>query len=384
MAHPPHPESVSGGKNPQEVHAQNDETLLRIPLPLSIKKDFLGENTWATIKENANERHLKVSIRSLRNSKHKSGQAAELGVNQQINIMKLNPGEPIPLAETLGFYEAIMDMFEVLGLQVNDPLVEEERHDDTMGKVEVYMHGRLVEMTGSASSPPQVTAFTRPLVDASARVEIFFRPEPFVYTRWHKQCVLRENDGRARLRSRSRRRRSDDAPALGAEQEAQPAAPAAGQTAEGEAPASGVSGAPEIKEEGDAPMGGVSPTMGGVSPTQAQPIQDEKPMSAISVDVESADYGEEELETARLFEEAVFQLSEAARVSARRATEHLQSPDSNFLVTVENATRSNCVDALVAGSDLRIVMCLATYCRTSQLKAALPINLASSWGSATR
>ena len=249
MAHPPHPESVSGGKNPQEVHAQNDETLLRILLPLSIKKAFLGENTWATIKENANERHLKVSIRSLRNSKRRSGQAAELGVNQQMNIMKLNPGEPIPLAETLDFYEDIMDIFEVLGLKAIDPLVEEERHDDTMGKVEVYMHGRLVEMTGSASLPPQVTAFTRPLADASARVErICFRPEPFVFTRWHTQCVLRENDGRARLRSRSRRRRSDDAPALGAEQEAQPAAPAAGQTAEGEAPASGVSGAPEEKK----------------------------------------------------------------------------------------------------------------------------------------
>ena len=33
-----------------------------------------------------------------------------------------------------------------------------------------------------------------------------------------------------------------------------------------------------------------------------------------------------------------------------------------------------------AGSDLKVVMCLATYCRTSQLKAALPINLACSWG----
>ena len=127
-------------------------------------------------------------------------------------------------------------------------------------------------------------------------------------------------------------------------------------------------------------MGGVPPTMGGVSPIQAQPIEDEKPMLAISVDVESADYGEEELETERLFDEAVCLLSEAARVSARRAMEHLQSPDSNFLVKVEDATRSNCADGLVAGSDLKIVMCLATYCCTSQLKAALPINLASSWG----
>ena len=175
MAHPPHPESVSGGKNPQEVHAQSDETLLRIPFSLSIKNDFLGGNTWAMIKQQAIERHLKVSIRAWRNSKHKSGLAAELGSNQQMNIMKLNPGEPIPLAETLDFYEAIMDMFEELGLkEAIDPLVEEERHDDTMGKVEVYMHGRLVEMTGSASSPPQVTAFTHPHVDASARVESFF------------------------------------------------------------------------------------------------------------------------------------------------------------------------------------------------------------------
>ncbi len=51
--------------------------------------------------------------------------------------------------------------------------VEEERHDDTMGKVEVYMHGRRVEMTSSASSPPQVTAFTSPISDASARIEMF-------------------------------------------------------------------------------------------------------------------------------------------------------------------------------------------------------------------
>ncbi len=78
------------------------------------------------------------------------------------------------MAETLDFYEDIMDMFEVLGLKAIDPLVEEERHDDTMGKVEVYMHGRLVEMTGSASSPPQVTAFTSPLDDASASVENIF------------------------------------------------------------------------------------------------------------------------------------------------------------------------------------------------------------------
>ena len=85
--------------------------LLRIPLPLSIRRDFLGENTWATIKENATERHLKVSIRALRNSEYRSGHVEELGVKQQVNIMKLNPGEPIPLAETLGFYEDIMDMF---------------------------------------------------------------------------------------------------------------------------------------------------------------------------------------------------------------------------------------------------------------------------------
>jgi hypothetical protein len=90
-------------------------------------------------------------------------------------------------------------------------------------------------------------------------------------------------------------------------------------------------------------MGDVSPTMGGVSPTQAQAIQDEKPMSAISVDAESdVDYGEEEIETERLLDEAVGLLSEAARGSARWAMEHLQSPDPNFLVKVEDATRSNC------------------------------------------
>ena len=152
------------------------------------------------------------------------------------------------MAETLDFYEDLMDMLEAMGLRGLDPSVVEERHDDTKGKVEVYMHGRLVEMTGAVSSPPQVTAFTRSLVDASARVdEIYFRREPFVYFRKREPCVLRENEGRMRRRSRSRRRRRDDAPALGAEQEAQPAAPAAGQTAEEEAPASGVSGAPEKK-----------------------------------------------------------------------------------------------------------------------------------------
>ena len=128
-------------------------------------------------------------------------------------------------------------------------------------------------------------------------------------------------------------------------------------------------------------VGGVSPTKGGVSPTQAQAIQDEKPMSAISVDAESdIDFGEEEIETERLVDEAVGQLSEAARGSARWAMEHLQSPDPNFLVKVEDATRSNRADGMEAGSDLKIVMCLTTYCRTSQLKAALPINLACSWG----
>ena len=104
-------------------------------------------------------------------------------------------------------------------------------------------------------------------------------------------------------------------------------------------------------------------------------------MSAISVDVISdVDYGEEEIEAERLFDEAVSLLSEAARVSASRAMEHLQSPDSSFLVKVEDTARSSFADGLVAGSDLKIVMCLTTYCRTSQLKAALPINPACSWG----
>ena len=116
LAHPPNPESVSGGMNPHEVHAQNEETLLRIPFPFSIKNDILGSSTWAAMKEDANGRHLKVSIRALRNSEYKSGHAEELGVKQQMNIMKLNPGEPIPLAETLDFYEDLMDMLEAMGL----------------------------------------------------------------------------------------------------------------------------------------------------------------------------------------------------------------------------------------------------------------------------
>ena len=55
-----------------------------------------------------------------------------------------------------------MDMMEAMGIRGNDPLVDEEHHDTTKGKVEVYMHGRLVEVTGVASSPPQVTAFPPP------------------------------------------------------------------------------------------------------------------------------------------------------------------------------------------------------------------------------
>jgi hypothetical protein len=246
--------------NPQEVHAKDDETLLRIPIPFSIKANILGGPTWAEIKQSANDRHLKVSVRGARPSTYKSGNVELTGVKQQINIMKLNPGEPIPLAETLDFYEDLMETLESMGIEANEPLFEEERHDDTEGKVEVYMHGRLVQVTpGGGVSPPWVTAFTRPLDDANARVdEIYFRREPYVYFRKHEPCELRENEGRMRRRSRSRRRRRDDAPA-GAKQEAQPAAPAAGHTAEGEAPAIGVSGAPELKEESDSPVGGVSP-----------------------------------------------------------------------------------------------------------------------------
>ena len=129
-------------------------------------------------------------------------------------------------------------------------------------------------------------------------------------------------------------------------------------------------------------MGGVSPTVGGVSSTEVQLFQD-----ARSADVESAEYGKEDIETQRLLDEAVIQLCDEARAAACKASKHLQAPDPNFEATVENAMHSNCADAvlaLVAGSDLKIVMCLTTYCRTSQLKAALPINLACSWGSATR
>ncbi len=125
-------------------------------------------------------------------------------------------------------------------------------------------------------------------------------------------------------------------------------------------------------------MGGVSPTVGGVSSTEVQLFQD-----ARSADVESADYGEEDIETQRLLDEAVYQLCVEARAAASYASKHLQAPDTNFEATVENAMHSNCADAvlaLVAGSDLKIVMCLTTYCRTEQLKAALPINLACSWG----
>ena len=158
--------------NPQEVHAKDDETLLRIPIPFSIKANILGGPTWAEIKQSANDRHLRVSIRGARPSTYKSGNVELTGVKQQINIMKLNPGEPIPLAETLDFYEDLMDTLESMGIEANEPLFEEERHDDTEGEVEVYMHGRLVEVTpGGGVSPPRVTAFTRPLDDANARVD---------------------------------------------------------------------------------------------------------------------------------------------------------------------------------------------------------------------
>ncbi len=95
----------------------------------------MGDDTWATIKKNATERHLKVSIRALRNSEYRSGNAAAIGGGQQMNIMKLNPGELIPMAETLDFYEDIMDMFEVLGLKVTYLSVDEQLPDDTMGNV---------------------------------------------------------------------------------------------------------------------------------------------------------------------------------------------------------------------------------------------------------
>jgi hypothetical protein len=370
--------------NAQEVHARDDETLLRIPLPFSISADILGGDTWAGIRQEAIDRHLKVSVRGIRPSQYKSGNVDLTGMKQQINIMKLNPNEPIPLAETLDFYEDLMDMMEELGIRVrgNDPLIDAEHHDTAKGKVEVYMHGRLVEVTGVASSPPQVTAFTPPLVDANARVdEIYFRREPFVYTRRHEPVVLRENEGRMRRRSRSRRRRRDDATA-GAEQEAQPAAPAAGHTAEGEAPASGVSSSPELKEESDSPVGGVSPTQSqivrvAIDETQ-EVIQEEPPM--LVDDEPEADYCTDEIERQRRYEEAVWLLSDIAQASAVTAMDHLQAPDPNFKVMVENATRSNSADEMIAGSDLKIVMCLTTYCRTEQLKAALPINLACSWG----
>ncbi len=90
--------------------------------------------------------------------------------------------------------------------------------------------------------------------------------------------------------------------------------------------------------------------------------------------------GAGEIERHRRYEDAVWLLSDIAQASAVTAMEHLQAPDPNFKVMVEDATRSNCADGLVAGSDLKIVMCLTAYCRTSQLKAALPINLACSWG----
>ncbi len=169
LAHPPNPES--SGMNAQEAHAQTEPTLLRIPFPFSIKNDILGSRTWAAMKEDATERHLKVSIRALRDSEHKSGRAKELGVTSQINISKLNPNELIPLAETLDFYEDLMDAFELMGLKALDPTVEEGRYDVTNGTVEVYMHGRLVKMIKSPTSPPQVIAFTRTLDDASASVE---------------------------------------------------------------------------------------------------------------------------------------------------------------------------------------------------------------------
>ena len=82
MAHPPNPESVSGGMNPQEVHAKDDETLLRIPIPFSIKANILGGPTWAEIRQSANDRHLKVSVRGMRNSQYVSGNAEETGVRQ--------------------------------------------------------------------------------------------------------------------------------------------------------------------------------------------------------------------------------------------------------------------------------------------------------------
>jgi len=87
------------------------------------------------------------------------------------------------------------------------------------------------------------------------------------------------------------------------------------------------------------------------------------------------------MEQQRAMAEAVSLLSHTACAAASNSAEHLQSPDPNFLAMVEEATRPNCADDnIVAGSDLKIVMCLTTFCRTEQLKSALPINLACAWG----
>ena len=201
--------------NPQEKHASDADTLLRIPFPFSIKKDFLGDKTWQEIKEEARQRHFKISIRGLRKSDYSSGRVEETGMKQQMNIMKLHPGEPIPTAEVLYFYEDLMDTFEGMGLKAHDPHVEEPHHDTSLGTLELFMHGRLVEVSG-APKAPQVTSISAPCDATRRNVTMLVVREPGVFKRWHDIYVLREGARRvSRSPSRRRPHRAPDAGPVG-------------------------------------------------------------------------------------------------------------------------------------------------------------------------
>ena len=91
------------------------------------------------------------------------------------------------------------------------------------------------------------------------------------------------------------------------------------------------------------------------------------------------DWGEDEQREQAALEAVLAVLIDCARTAATQASQYLQAADPNFTVMVEDQLRSVDVDNLKTGFDLKIVMCLTTYCRTQQLQAALPVNLACSW-----
>ena len=375
---PAHPLSDSRGKNPEEIHAGAD--LIRVPFPFSIKKDFPDE-MWGALKTEANERHLKITIRALRSSAFKRGTSAATGMTNQLTISKLHPEEPIPLSEGNGFYEDMFSVLAEVGLKMDgEPEVVEER-DDSLGVRHVYMHGRLLEVSNAVPSTPQVTGFTAHVNLHDRSAAMIMRCPPYVFCR-QQPVRLREA-----LRSRSRRRHRSRPPSPNRRRSPSPVRDSP--------PPPGLSRMREPDVGGVSPRMSPTPCSAPVQPTQEQPklLKDAstparpdspQPMAPLAPgDPESPlfepAWGEDEQREQAALEAALDVLVDCARTAAAQACQHLQAADPNFTVMVEDQLRRVGLDNLKTGSDLKIVMCLATYCRTEQLQAALPINLACSW-----